>query len=170
MIGISIGTKLLDWKLDDNLFLNLLEIWIEFFLRFTMKKHLKFEFYKTRPEFFHIFKQFSWILGLGASIADFGLGDPGSNLEGSNSFLIFFYIFAFLSTCGKPWDNANFKMGSAVTVINQEIEIYYVNELWRKKYFWQWSDLKTGTQRRTRYQGTICLALNFLWKIKNGLF
>ena len=26
IIAISIGTKLLDWKLDDNLFLNLLEI------------------------------------------------------------------------------------------------------------------------------------------------
>ena len=48
-------------------------------------------------------------------------------------FSIIFSIFAFLSICGKRWDNANFKMGSAVTVSNQKVEIYYFNELWRKK-------------------------------------
>ena len=50
-------------------------------------------------------------------------------------FSIIFSIFAFLSICGKRWDNANFKMGSAVTVSNQKVEIYYFNELWRKKKF-----------------------------------
>ena len=29
--------------------------------------------------------------------------------------------------CGKPWEVANFKMGSAVIVSNQEVEIYDVN-------------------------------------------
>ena len=43
-------------------------------------------------------------------------------------FSIIFSIFAFLSICGKRWDNANFKMGSAVTVSNQKVEIYYFNE------------------------------------------
>ena len=36
-------------------------------------------------------------------------------------------IFAFLRSCGKCWEVANFKMGSAVTVSNQKVEIYDIN-------------------------------------------
>ena len=59
-------------------------------------------------------------------------------------FSIIFSIFAFLSICGKRWDNANFKMGSAVTVSNQKVELYHFNELWRKKDFWRQPDLNRG--------------------------
>ena len=48
-------------------------------------------------EIFNTFKQFSWI---GAITADFGSGDPGSNLEGSKFFSKFIHIFAFLKSYG----------------------------------------------------------------------
>ena len=87
-------------------------------------------------------------------------------------FSIIFSIFAFLSICEKRWDNANFKMGSAVTVSNQKVEIYYFNELWKKKDFWQQSDLNPGPfdSKANALPGHYFLAINFLWKIKNGLF
>ena len=36
-------------------------------------------------------------------------------------------IFAFLRNCGKPSEVANFKMGSAITVSYQKVEIYDIN-------------------------------------------
>ena len=69
---------------------NRLKTWWQFLLgssRDLNKEFLIIFYEKTSKIFilknpvrnFSFFKQFSWILGLGATIPDFGLGDPGSN-------------------------------------------------------------------------------------------
>ena len=107
---------------------NRLKTWWQFLLgssRDLNKEFLIIFYEKTSKIFilknpvrnFSFFKQFSWILGLGATIPDFGLGDPGSN----PSWNYFFSIFkTYLRCCGECWEDANFKMGSGVAVTHQK--------------------------------------------------
>ena len=91
---------------------------------------------KPGQNFFIFSSNLSWILDLGVSIADFGLGDPGSNLGGSKFFPIFFHIFGFLKNYGKRWYNANFKMWSTISVRDQKVEkIQNLRIRWKKKKF-----------------------------------
>ena len=56
------------------------------------------------------------------------IGRSGFESRRKLFFFPFFHIFVFLRSCGKRKYNANFKMGSAVSVTNLEVKIYRKNE------------------------------------------
>ena len=121
--------ELCDCKLDDNFLSNVLHIWEESVLNFITKNYEKFKFESTWSKFLAFFKHFSWIRGLGASIADFGSGDRGSIPRKTWHFSksIFKVRLLFLP-CGERLLPAIFKMGSTFFVSSQKLEKTHLTE------------------------------------------
>ena len=135
--------ELCDCKLDDNFLSNVLHIWEESVLNFITKNYEKFKFESTWSKFLAFFKHFSWIRGLGASIADFGSRDRGSIPRKTWHFSksIFKVRLLFLP-CGERLLPAIFKMGSTFFVSCQKLEKTHLIENQVKKIInYMWPDL-----------------------------
>ena len=73
------------------------------------------------------------------------IGRPGFESRRDQLFFsIIFSIFAFLSICGKRWDNANFKMGSAISVSSLEDYFEKNNKVDMRKKDWHWPGFEPG--------------------------
>ena len=104
------------------------------FLIIYYEKTSKTCIFKNLVRNFSFFEQFSWILGLGATIPDFGLGDPGSIPRKTWHFSksIFKVRLLFLP-CGERLLPAIFKMGSTFFVSCQKLEKTHLIENRGKK-------------------------------------
>ena len=137
--------ELCDCKLDDNFLSNVLHIWEESVLNFITKNYEKFKFESTWSKFLALFKHFSWIRGLGASIADFGSGDRGSIPRKTWHFSksIFKVRLLFLP-CGELLLPAIFKMGSTFFVSSQKLKKTHLTENRGKKWKIVWYRIWTS--------------------------